>query len=57
MAAYSVCRSVPDPDSCSAATSHITNQGHAQRDSESARLQDSMLLMLLASTLGLNVSH
>ncbi len=57
MAAYSVCCSVPDPDSCSAATSHITNQRHAQRDGESTKPQDPMSLMLLASTLGLNVSH
>lgn len=35
MAAYGVCSSVPDSDGCSAATSHITNQRHAQRDSES----------------------
>lgn len=34
MASYSVCSPVPDPDSVSAATLHISNQRHAQRDSE-----------------------
>lgn len=45
MAAYSICFSVPDFYGYSAATSHITNQRHAQRDSKS-----------VATSHGLNVS-
>ena len=40
VAAHGVCGSLPDPDSCAAAASHITNERHAQGDGESLASSD-----------------
>lgn len=34
MATHSICSYLPDPDGSAAAASRVTNEGHAQRDSE-----------------------